>query len=245
MRQQRGGGALVPRREIETRRRRGCEREAAGELLDAAFARLALDLADSAAGADEIGQRRAAQIDDEIPARPDDGGIEAEPVQRPAPLLDDDQPVETRHRLEERRRRRPGGDGEARIGVALDQMAEHAGRQHGIADPRRGDEQNFHCAGVIQSGRRLAKDGSREDPGAAPARSRWWATMLEPGAFPVKYTKRTGRQWRCAVHIHCIGASADATVEATLLLRKEIRSVPPIDLTRAKSNPSAIISKSG
>ena len=104
-------------------------------------------------------------------------------MQRPAPFGDDDEPLEPRHRLEERRRRRPGGNGEARLRVALDEMREQPGRQHGIADPRRGDEEDPHGGRVIESRPAIAKPGflpsrpnqdaamSRQDANAAFARS--------------------------------------------------------------------------
>ncbi len=113
---------------IENGCRRLLQRKDAGELDDAVLSLGALGIDEAAARAHQVAQRRAAQIEDDVPARADDVAPESQPMQRQRPLFDDDQPVEAGNRLEERRRHRPGGDGEARLRKALDQVSEHPGR---------------------------------------------------------------------------------------------------------------------
>ena len=67
-------------------------------------------------------------------------------MQRPAPLFDDDQPLEAGDCFEQRRRDRSGRDRQPRARIAVDQISEEAGRQDGVADARRGDKQNVHIA---------------------------------------------------------------------------------------------------
>ena len=69
-------------------------------------------------------------------------------MQRPAPFFHDDDLLEPGHRLEQRSRDRPRRNRQPRVRVALDQVAEQTGRQHGIADARRGNKQDVHFARV-------------------------------------------------------------------------------------------------
>ena len=86
-RHQRRGGALVRRRGPQTRARRRIEIEQAGELAHAMLARVALGHDTALAGAQQPGERRAAQIDDEIPAPPGDARVERQPMQRASAAL--------------------------------------------------------------------------------------------------------------------------------------------------------------
>jgi len=83
-------------------------------------------------------------------------------MQRPRPFLDNHEPLKPRHGFEKRSSNRPGGNGQPRPPMALDQMGEKTGRQHGIADAGRGDKQDTHFAdpaGLYPLHRLLAKKG--------------------------------------------------------------------------------------
>ncbi len=123
---------------------RRVEIEEAPELAHTVLAGIALGHDPAFAGAQQPGKGRAAQIDDDIPAPGGDRTVERQPMQRPAPLFDDQHPLASGHRLEQWRRHRPGGDGQPRAGKALDQVGDETGRQHGVADARRGDKQDIH-----------------------------------------------------------------------------------------------------
>jgi hypothetical protein len=146
--QQRIGGAAVLGSEPQPRRRRRVEPEQPAQLSHPVLAGIAPPGDPARAGAQQPGQCRAAQIDDDVPAGRRDRGVKRQPVPRPAALVDDDQPLQSRHRSEQRRGERPGRDRQPRRGIALDQVRQDAGRQHGVADPRRGDEQDAHAAPI-------------------------------------------------------------------------------------------------
>jgi len=83
-----------------------------------------------------------------------------EPVQRERALAHHDQPFQPRHAFEQGRCNRPGGNRHAGSRMALDQIAEKPGRQHGIANTCRGYEQNIHVAdlgALYRAARCLAK----------------------------------------------------------------------------------------
>ena len=70
------------------------------------------------------------------------------------------EPFEAGHGLEQRCRHRPRCDGQTSVRIAIDQVGEKTGRQHGIADARRGDKQDVHLADpadLISRAPRLAK----------------------------------------------------------------------------------------
>jgi proline iminopeptidase len=90
----------------------------------------------------EIGRARAAQVDDQAPLAVAHLVPQLEPVTLALALLHDDHPVEARYMGEERSRQRPRDDGEAGVGDLVGQELDQARRQHGVADPRGGDEEN-------------------------------------------------------------------------------------------------------
>src|SRR6202011_190334 len=91
-------------------------------------------------------ERRATEIDDKIPAPGDDSGVKRQPMQGPTPLFHDSEPLQARHGFEQRASVRPRRDRQSRSWMALDQVGKETGRQHGIADARRGDKQDVHFA---------------------------------------------------------------------------------------------------
>ena len=114
------------------------------------------------AGAHHPGERRAAQIDDELPAAGGNAAIKRQPMQPPAPLPQHQHFVEPGDRLEQRRGDRPRGDRQARAGKALDDMGQQTGRQHGIADAGGGHKQDVHIpdlGALIARAAPLAKQG--------------------------------------------------------------------------------------
>jgi hypothetical protein len=81
-------------------------------------------------------------------------------MERQSPLSHNNDAFKSRHRLEQRRRDRAGGDRKTGARITPDQMAEQPGRQHGIANPRRGYEKDVHLAGhggLYRAVPRLAK----------------------------------------------------------------------------------------
>ena len=82
-------------------------------------------------------------------------------MQRKAALTDLDQSFEARHVGEHPARDRAAGDGEARLGMGAEQVVEQARGEHGIAQPRRGDEQDAHIKFPI------ARPDDRPYPGHA------------------------------------------------------------------------------
>src|SRR6185312_11061194 len=86
---------------------------------------------------EEIGKRRGAQIDHHVPAPQRDRAIKRQPMQRPAPLGQADEPLEPRHVLEEGCRVRTRGNGEARAGKAVDEVRQQPGRENGVAVTKR------------------------------------------------------------------------------------------------------------
>jgi hypothetical protein len=92
--------------------------------------------------AQEQGRAAAAQVDDQAPLPVAHLVPQLEPVALALALLHDDHPVEARHMGEERRGQGAGDDGEAGVGDLVGQELDQARRQHGVADPRGGDEEN-------------------------------------------------------------------------------------------------------
>ena len=74
-------------------------------------------------------------------------GPERRPVQAARPLLERDQPLQVRHVREQARGHRAAGDGDPALRVGADQVVEEAGRQHGVANPVGGHEQDTHGQG--------------------------------------------------------------------------------------------------
>ena len=118
------GLGVVLGREPKPRAGRRIEVEQAGELAHAMLARIALGCRPAVAGAQQPWQRRAAQIDDNVPAPSRHGPIQPKPVRGHTPLFHHDQAFQPRHRLEQRRRDRAGGDGQPGARMALDQVRE-------------------------------------------------------------------------------------------------------------------------
>ena len=123
---------------------------------------------------EQIGQGRAAQVDDEIPAGRNNPAVEREPMPGPALLRQRNERLKSRHRLEERRRGRAGRNGEVRPRMVLDDVGEKPGREDRVTNPRRRDEEYLHRAPEGCSGRkglqyRPAGQVMRRFIGPAPA----------------------------------------------------------------------------
>ena len=113
----------------------------AAQRLDAMPVAIALAENQPSGGRDEVGERRAPEVDDELPA-PDDGpGPEVEPMRTARPLGQHVQPIEAGYIAEDRRCDWACGDAHPHAGHVFQAMGEDARRQHGIAEPGRGDEQ--------------------------------------------------------------------------------------------------------
>ncbi len=106
----------------ELRRRRRIEIEEAAELAHPMLFEIALAGDAALARPEQVGQRGAAQIHHEIPAPDCHLAVERQPVAAVALLVHDDETLETGNRLEERRRDRARGNGDAGAGMALDQI---------------------------------------------------------------------------------------------------------------------------
>ena len=175
------------RKQCRGRRDRGAARSTAAgraadrgrrgaELAHAMLASIALGHHPAFAGAQQPGKRRAAQIDDDIPAPGRDRAVERQPMQRPAPLFDDRAAVRIRAPLRTtapppaRRRSSAARRDSARSG------GRETGRQHGVADARRGDKQDVHLA--RSSSPHIPRPGlpsRRASPTSSPPQPFWRA----------------------------------------------------------------------
>src|SRR6267378_6006116 len=93
------GGALMARRGPQPRARRRIEVEQPAELAHPMLACVTFGHYPAFACPQQPSERRAAEVDDEVPASGRYGTVKRQPMRRPASLLDDHQPLETRHRL--------------------------------------------------------------------------------------------------------------------------------------------------
>ncbi len=93
------GGALMARRGPQPRARRRIEIEQPAELAHPMLACVTFGHYPAFACPQQPSERRAAEVDNEVPASGRYGTVKRQPMRRPASLLDDHQPLETRHRL--------------------------------------------------------------------------------------------------------------------------------------------------
>src|SRR5208282_2259256 len=93
-------------------------------------------------GHEEVRNRRSAEIDDDVPVMQYDLAPQFQPMPPVASLLQDMDPVESGHRAEDVDGRRAARDRDPGARMPLDQAGKYSRRQHGIADPRVGDEQD-------------------------------------------------------------------------------------------------------
>src|SRR5205085_9851986 len=106
---------------------RGIEIEQASELTHPVLACVTLGHDTAFSGAQQPSERRAAEVDDEVPPPACDGAIKWQPVNRPAPFLDDCEPLELGHGVEQRSGDWPRSNGQPRSRMALDQISEQTG----------------------------------------------------------------------------------------------------------------------
>ena len=69
------------------------------------------------------GHRRIPEVDENVPELSDRGPPHGYPVERKNHLVEDDDPLQVRHRFEQRRRRRAAGDGDFGLRVVGNQLA--------------------------------------------------------------------------------------------------------------------------
>ena len=140
---QAGCGGTVGIAQPEARIGRRIEAEDAADLLDPVepLAANPLDPADLSRP-EQAGDRRVAEVDDEVPAGADGHQPQVQPMAVMLALLQDDDALDI-GRIGQQRHDDPAADhGDAGIVMVVDQVCEQAARQDEIADPAVADEQN-------------------------------------------------------------------------------------------------------
>jgi len=95
---------------------------------------------------EQPGDRGGAHVDHHVPRSRRQLSPQQEPVKPVFALADGDQPLKARHIGEEGSGDRSASDGEARLGITLDQMGQRARAEHGVANSRGRNVKDPHTA---------------------------------------------------------------------------------------------------
>ena len=96
-------------------------------------------------GRDQIGQGRVAQVDQDRPPPPDAFRPQPQPMQGIGLFIQDNDPLQAGHGIEQGGCGPPAGDGHTGPRVIPDQTAQNPHGQDRVTDPRRRDEQDAFC----------------------------------------------------------------------------------------------------
>ncbi|KAK0360152.1 hypothetical protein LTR94_028417, partial [Friedmanniomyces endolithicus] len=135
---------LIVEEDFRVQRRRRTHQ--ARHHLDLAQARLPAAIVDDAPlGRDQIGQGRAADVDDHVPLGPAHLLPKIDPVSGGLLLVEDDDALDVRRRAEEGGRRTAAGDRNLHARQLTRDLADHARGDDAVADPVGADEEGFGC----------------------------------------------------------------------------------------------------